>query len=334
MGRAANHDMRWEVRNYRPGDEDQILGLFTRVFGHDRSLAHWRWKFLENPAGQQISLAVGEDGSIIGQFAGLPVVAATLHETILLTQGIDHMVDGARRRMGMYAAMARHFFETFVVPGRAAAWYAFPVAENLEIEVRAFNCSALHQVPILSWDLSIAEPWRQSWREIRRHRLERADRVGRAIDELWDRCRAELPLATVRDSRYLNWRYAECPDVEYALTVATDPTTGQATGLAVMRFGWLDQPVAPIVDWLVPMGNPDVGRLLLARCHDLAREKGLTVVQAWFPAYAPQHSFFVSLGYRAQPSPFILSARGPRGSGELGFMRDRWYYTMGDSDIY
>jgi len=326
--------MRWHIRTYQPGDEIQILELFKRVYGHERSLSHWRWKFLENPAGQQISLAVDEDGSIIGQFAGLPVVAATANETILLTQGIDHMVDAARRREGVYTALARHFFETFVTSTGAAAWYAFPVRENFDIEMKAFDCSALHQVSVLTSDLSKAEPWRPSLRHAQRCRVDHLDRAGPPVDELWNSCRSELPVATVRDSRYLNWRYVDCPDIEYRLTVVTDRVSKRVRGLAVTRNGWFDQPIALMVDWLVPASDLEAGRILLEHCHSLARERGLNAVQAWFPTYTPQHHFLISLGYRVQLSPFILSVRGPEGSKGLESLRGRWYYTMGDSDIY
>jgi len=334
-GAVVSQGMRWYVRTYQSGDETKILELFKRVFGHERSLAHWRWKFLENPAGRQISLAVAEDGgSIIGQFAGLPVMSATPHKTFLLTQGIDHMVEAAWRRQGIYTAMAQHFFENFVTNKGAAAWYAFPVQGGFDIEAKAFSCSALHQVPLLSWDLSNPEPWRPSLQHAQRYRLDHVDRVGPAVDELWNRCRPEFPLATVRDSRYLNWRYIDCPDTQYTVTVVTDLMSERAVGLAIIRFGWFDHAVAPIVDWLVPNNDLDVSRILLTHCHDLAKERGLTAMQASFPSYTPQHRFLVSLGYSVQLSPFILSVHGPQGSEALQAVREGWYYTMGDSDMY
>ena len=41
----------WDIEPYRAGDEVAILDLFRREFGRERSEAHWRWKFLENPYG-------------------------------------------------------------------------------------------------------------------------------------------------------------------------------------------------------------------------------------------------------------------------------------------
>jgi len=187
MGAVANHDMRWDVRIYRPGDEGQILDLFTRVFGLERSLAHWRWKFMDNPAGQQITLAVRESGQVIGQFAGLPVLVATPEKTFVLTQGIDHMVDPGCRRAGVFSSMATHFFTAFVKSGQAIAWYGFHVPEIHEIEARAFACETLRPVVALRWDLSQREPWwRQGTRRRRgswRHRAARVARFGARVPE-------------------------------------------------------------------------------------------------------------------------------------------------------
>jgi len=329
--------MRWDVRTYQPGDEHQILDLFKRIFGLDRSLAHWRWKFLANPAGQQITLAVRESGQVIGQFASLPVLVATPEETCVLSQGIDHMVDPDCRRTGVYAAMAVHFFKTFVGPDRAAAWYGFHVPEIYQIEARTFACETIHPVVALRWDLSQQETWRQGaghrWRAWR-YRISRVARFDVSIDELWTRCRSQFSLATVRGSRYLNWRYADSPDVEYALIVATDRLTGRASGVAVIRFGWFDEPIAALVDWLVPRQDETVCLSLLGACHDLARERRLASIKAWFATSVPQHGLFRSLGYREEATPFLMSVKADPGQNRLGLLKGRWYYTMGDSDIY
>src|ERR1700675_2777604 len=88
------------LRPYRPGDEEGILKLFRRVYEKECSLARWRWKFCENPAGQQIILAVANDGEIIAQHAGLPVRVAKGEQIFLFVNSVDCMVD-SRFRQGL-----------------------------------------------------------------------------------------------------------------------------------------------------------------------------------------------------------------------------------------
>ena len=62
------------IRAYLDGDERAILGLFHRYFPHaPRSLEHFRWKFRENPFGnERISLAFA-GAQLVGHYAGYAV---------------------------------------------------------------------------------------------------------------------------------------------------------------------------------------------------------------------------------------------------------------------
>jgi len=324
----------WDVRDYREGDEISILKLFRKVFGQHRSLEHWRWKFEQNPAGRQITVAVTREGAVIGHFAGLPVVATTPVKSFVMTQGIDHMVDPEWQRLGIYREMAQSYFRTYVWNRVAAAWYAFPDQPVYEIEAKAFGPSSLHPVPLLNCDLSESESWSRSSHDLQLCRIDNVERIDKSLDELWNLCRSELALATKRDSRYLNWRYADRPDIKYRFLVARSRSSGRPLGLAVLRFGWFDQPVAPLVDWLVPSNERDVARALIASCHSLASERKLKAMQASFPTYSPQYRFLVSVGYQPIASRCLITAHWPEDSELVKPMKENWYYTMGDSDMY
>jgi len=325
------------LRAYQPGDEEQILALFERVFGIRRSPAHWRWKFLDNPAGRQISLALGPDGRIVGQFAALPAAAVTPQGSFVLAQGIDHMVAPEAQQRGVFAALTRHFSEAFLGPGRDVAYYSYPLAHKHSIDERITDAELIHPVSALVWPLGRVEGWRPApagtWRTLR-HRVRRVERFDASVARLWQRVRDELGVAAVRDSRYLNWRYADCPDVDYALLQIEGRIAGGVRGIAVLRFGWFDEPVATLLELLLPAGEEAALRLLLAACHDLARERGLWCVKTWIPPGAALQPVLRALGYDAEPTPFLLTRIADADPQRGALMRRRWYYTMGDSDVY
>ncbi len=326
------------MRAYRPGDEHGILDLFRRVFRADRSLAHWRWKFLDNPAGRQITLAVSSDGHIVGQFASLPNRAATRGGERVFTQLLDHMVDPALHRRGVYAAMWQHFRDGFAAPDPAAVVFGYNLDEIHQIQKRLYGMRLMHGVGALRFELSHPEPWRgDPLREIPSHlyRVERVDRFDAEVDELWQRSRARYGAAVVRDARYLGWRYADCPDVRYVLLAARSRLSGRLAGIAVLRLGWPHEPIAALVDWLVAEARRSVWIRLLDACHAEARRAGLPAVEAWLPESSPDHAVLLALGYRCKATPFLLSVLDDgRPERPLALLQQSWHYTMGDTDIF
>ena len=334
---------RWIIRPYRPGDEHQILTLFRRIFDVDRTLEHWRWKFQENPAGQQIILAVANDGQIIAQHAGLPVRVAKGEQIFLFVNSVDSMVDSRFRqglkRPGLMVSLVLQHDREFMGqgPDKGAIGYGFPNPANYRLLIGTNTCQSLHPVFQLGKELTvpggdrIGTPARAgSWR----YRIERVARLRPSFDRLWHQCRQELPLAAVRDSQYLNWRYADCRDVSYTILVATDRLTGRPSGAAVLRLGLPDRPVALLMDWLVPSGRQDLAQMLLDHCHALAMASGLQRIEAWFPEYTTQFHFLRAQDYEPAPTMYHLIARQCAPEPSLEWVRDHWYYTMGDSDIY
>ena len=142
----------FSVRSYQAGDEEQILALFNHVFRQARGMEHWRWKFLGNPAGRQITLAVAGD-RIVGQFAGLPAAAAGPGGPFVLSQGIDHMVDPEFQKRGVFAAMTRHFTETWLPPAHDVVFYSYPLAHKHSIDQRISRAELVHPVTALRSDL-------------------------------------------------------------------------------------------------------------------------------------------------------------------------------------
>ncbi len=326
---------RWVIRPYRQGDEDRILELFRRVFGVERSLAQWRWRFEENPAGRCLRLAETPSGELVGQYAGLPVRVAWGDKTLVFTQIIDVMVDPRFRlglkRPGLFSALANRFIADYGGLGKVSGGYGFPTPEALRIGQRVAGYIPLHPVVGLVLPLGrddASRPTSAGGPLL----VEEISRFGDEADTLWESVRPELLAATVRDARYLNWRYADCPDVRYRMLLAFHRVTGAAAGIAVLRLGVRGQEVGAVVDWLV--SGEDAAAVLLARCEGLASEGGMERLEAWFPPSSRFGRWFQDAGFRPEATiyQFVVLPTSPDVCLDWG--KDRWYYTMGDSDIY
>jgi hypothetical protein len=333
------------LRAYRQGDEEGIFALFQTTYGKPRSPASWRWKFCENPAGLQIVLAVTGDGEVVGQYAGMPAWAAIGGpwaakdgRPYLLSQAVESMVNPRFRRglknPGLQIRLVRRFYEEYMGPDAGAMAYGFPIPVYCRLLVRTGVVTVLHRVVQLEKDLTS-----QSGRSGRRlpavrYRIEQFSRYSSAVDELWQRCQRELPMAVIRNARYLNWRYADCPDVAYVKLLATDRWTGRAEGIAVLRLGFEDRPVASLVDWLVPRRRGGLAGALLRHCEAVAVASGQRRIEAWFPDYAPQFQFLQANGYRPSPTQYEIVWEPFQPELARDWVPGHWYYTMGDSDIY
>jgi hypothetical protein len=212
--------------------------------------------------------------------------------------------------------------------------YGFPIPVYCRLLVRTGVCTVLHRVVQLERELPGGEGAPSGRLTSWRYRIEQVSRFPAGVDDLWQRCQMELPLAIIRDARYLNWRYADCPDLVYAKLLAIDRWTGRVAGVAALRLGLGDRPVAFLVDWLVPGQQRRLAEALLQHCHTVAVASGLSRIEAWFPEYAPQFQFLKAHGYSPVPTQYEIVVEPFHPELSRKWVNDHWYYTMGDSDIY
>jgi len=333
----------WTVRPYRSGDEAQILALFKKVFGVERSLQHWHWKFRDNPGGGKlIYVAVTASGRVVGQYAGLPVMMNWDGRTLHLVQIIDVMVDpefrAGLKKPGLFVKLADCCIREY----GGAGGFGFPPPLPLRVG-RLVGYSELHAVQQLAKGLQDARSpaWSRSissWQWV----VEEVPAFDARADRLWTRCQSELPVSAVRDARYLNWRYARHPEVCYRLLVVRRRLSDEWAGLAVLRLGGgkatahlgQGETAACLIDWLVPLDARVPAELLLARCEAMGWGAGMRDIYVWFRPGSAQWGLFIERGFRPEPTPMHFVALRRIDTISLEWARDRWYYTMGDSDLF
>ncbi|HEU4930359.1 MAG TPA: hypothetical protein VFU38_11065, partial [Candidatus Krumholzibacteria bacterium] len=196
-------------------------------------------------------------------------------------------------------------------------------------------------------DLSLPKRWlaRTALSTTRIRTLARANRVlaraGDAIaeverfdptfDETWRRLAATYSITLARDAAYLNWRYADHPNLKYRLVVATRDRA--ASGFMVWRPSVVGERRAVVPDFLVAKGDAITFQRLLAQVivqASAAKCSSLSILttQAWAEAVLRSFGFYprgarntwVIAGWRDQISPASLTDR------------EAWHVVLGDSD--
>lgn len=337
----------FQPRAFQPGDEAEILRLFEVAFGHRRSLAHWRWKFEQNPwRRRQISLTFAPDGALVAQYAGYPVPwhdtrSHPARDLVCMHIG-DTMTQPGYRRIGrgdssLLGRTMHHFFATFC-EGQVAVNFGFNTDHVRRFLQRFARGRYVEDVPF--WTLE--NPARRvpnrarlaSPRLFSRYRAAPSPAVDEEWSDLFRRaCPAYGSLAR-RDATYLDWRYVKCPDRAARLWAVRH--RGRLVGWGAFRR------VAEDLQWGDALFDPRHRKALPALLRAvLAAESeagaGPARLTGWFTERPHWWAEWLeSAGFRRNPEPnglglICLPFLEP--DAERGLLGQA-YYTQGDSDLF
>ena len=330
-------DGRFVTRPFRAGDEASILELFARAFPHaERGIEHFRWEYQQSPFGnERISLTFDDSGRLVAQYGGYPVRLADDGIELVAHQIGDIMTDRSVRHIGrgttsILARTAQHFYDEFC-RGQVGFNYGFTTAAHRELSVRFLGSDAVEPAPYRVRDLrrhpfapiSRRERWPRGWQ------LQLVTDPGVEFDRCFARVAPGYRFLVRRDAQYLRWRYLQCPDVPYFLVAIRKwrrLVGWSAFGVRGQRLAWGDALFDP--------SHPEAVETLL---RHVAPGYPVDQIDGWFP---PRPSWFgdtlKALGFETAPDPQDLSLMCvpfdlPEAPARI---RDRFYYTYGDSDLF
>jgi N-acetylglutamate synthase-like GNAT family acetyltransferase len=250
----------WRGRPATSEDGPAIIELFNEVFHANRSISHWKWKFLDNPSGK-VCIFVAQDGNrIVGQYAILPTWMNLHGEKVMGGQSLDIMTHPDYRKQGIFVSLAKQCFDQaasqdisvlYVFPNEQSypgfvnrlGWYdignlpkLIRILNRKVIIERTTNSAAiagLFEKPVellLKVLKGCVRPRPSAHVEIRK-----IDTFDDRLDSLWKRINDKASLGVWKDSSYLNWRYLLCPEKQYTMLVAEENST--LVGVAVLECG-------------------------------------------------------------------------------------------------
>lgn len=242
---SKSKSKKWAVRSYRKGDENQILSLWHHVFGAERSLEHWRWKFGNNPyLDVQAALAYTPDKKIISQYTVLPVRVNFRGDSVLGGQVVDLMTHPDFQRQGISLKAAERcydelqankvslvfsFFSKTSYPGHVKRLGSRPITPLKQYWLR-LNVSSgglfskLMNVGYKIWlRLKLSKerfflnhfPNNMTFRLSRTATLQQSKTVPDGYDDLWHAIRSYQVLSIWKDAEYFRWRYDHNPDRDF-----------------------------------------------------------------------------------------------------------------------
>lgn len=358
----------WIARRYQPGDEDGILRLRRLVFGEadaPRNTAeYWRWEYIDAPAGRA-TIWVGEaEGSIVGHYAIRPVKMQHRGEPVLGSTSIDAMTHPHYRRESVFATLGQRAYEDVAQDGPSLT-YIFPRKISMAGSIAKFDWKYLCALSVFVKpidgsaiaerfisDRAILAPVRAISRLLLglvykgRHshaeeccELRWLERFDGGIDRFWAQLAPRYPIAVVRDSSYLNWRYFDNPDRYYRTLVAVQ--SGDIVSYIILRcmeqFGLRG---GMIVDLGALPGCEGALAALVDRAEEFFRVEEMDVLACLVNGDERYVQLLRQQGFRLLPAKlgfkqwyFGYRLNRPTLDGEVCADRSNWFLTFGDTDV-
>lgn len=320
------------IRAYRDGDERAILGLFNRYFPHaPRGLEHFRWKYRQDPFGnERITLAFA-GAQLVGHYAGYAVPFRVDGRDVIAHQIGDTMTEQSVRHIGrgpssVLGQTALHFYDTFC-EGRVAFNYGFNVANIQKFSLRFLRSDRVE--PVTYRVAPPLPPIKRVERWMRGYSFELVREAGAEFDELFARVSGAYRFCVARNAAYMRWRYFERPDVPYVVIAVRKwrRLVGWiACHIGKSRFSWGDA-----------LFDPDFPDAVEVMLRHVVPSHPVKTIEGWFP---PRPRWFddtlIGLGFENRPQPDDLSLMCVPFTltDATARMREDLYYTWADSDLF
>ena len=348
----------WIVRKYRPEDKQQCLALMEAVSGHAPDRAVWDWYIERNPYGADMGWVADDHGRICGRYGMIPLELQVQGKRIPITQAVEIMTHPDYRKQGMFPAMAAQVFADLpgmgydlaigfpndaARPGHVKFGWKEPgfVPASLRPIHTSVVARRFYRNPVKAALAGIAGDiyltlflnWRKP-NGLDRVASTKIERFDSRFDDLWQRVGARYPIALVRDSRYLNWRYADCP---FSYIKRSFEIDGKLVGSSIVRVlprGGATE--GHICDLIL---DADPSRLFdVAAYHAVQDCRAAGADLVGFRMQSPDNYLerFTAFGARRYQGKMILIVYDknlpPEGLGVDPTDLNNWLISMGDSD--
>ncbi|MBC8176328.1 MAG: GNAT family N-acetyltransferase [Desulfobacteraceae bacterium] len=357
-----------KIREYREGDEKQILNLRQTVFGDLDPVrlkkSTWLWQFRHNPAGEAFCALAEDHGIVVGQYTVIPTRFSVQGDETLFAFSCDTMIHPEYRKQGMFTALARKVYRLIESRHGINTVWGFPNEISLPGFTRSLNWKLLTVFPlrvIPLRPLAMFYPYLPFKKRFRQNQqgmddsssseisnsgvrfpdvpgllVEPITRFDAEFDKLWDRNRDIAPVIQVRNTAYLNWRYFGVSEFGYrAFAIRFD---GTLSGYMVIRMMGLRGHFFGVLADLFPFPVRDrsMTRRLFLFARNYCKTQGAEFMTCLISRSDP--SLFKEVGLRKIPAIFnpkkwYFGCRYPQNDRAVLGSPKNWYLTYGDTDI-
>jgi GNAT superfamily N-acetyltransferase len=345
------------MRKYEEGDEVGIVSLFKKTPFNETTLEYWNWQYKQNPSGffRNIWLML-DNGEVVGHYAIIPQRMVIRGKQYLGAQSLATATHPDYRRRGIFKTLAEKTYEDarlqniLLIYGFAVeasyygfierlGWQDFFLIKHLVkvLDVDAFFKGKSNIQKLAYKMYSCARNWfKKEERAIEyTFNIEETKRYNKGYDVFWRKVLNNFDVITVRDSKYLNWRYVDRPHRSYFNFICKNQD-GEILGYLVLTILEKNR-VGYVVD-LLTIDNENVVNDLTKKAVEFLRNRNATAITCHFPKHSPYYptfkrNGFIDIGARGFADRFI--AKVNMENSVTSWIKEakslKWFITYGDS---
>jgi GNAT superfamily N-acetyltransferase len=353
MTGSSESEREWSIREYREGDEDQILELRGIALSGSKDRQWWQWMYRDGPIGPAIITVAEAKGRIIGHTASILVPVKIGDRVTKGSHGIDLMVHPDYRHQGIFLAIHKKLNRAPSGSVRSIA-YGTPNDQSRPGFVGKLNALNICEVPVLlkviDWGMVLKNRYKipefagrvlgNIWEHITHHirspkdagiEVNEVSIFDEQIDKFWQKASGLKNIMIVKDMKYLNWRYVAKPGKEYRVFIAKKQQ--DIAGYIVLKLEKDALSRGYLIDLLILPGDDTVAELLITRAIRYFQEEKAGTISCWMLKDTPYYGTLKKLGFIRRPGPTLCArAFDPDIPKEFVTNPANWYYVLGDDD--
>ena len=322
-----------EVRLYRSGDEIAINDAFNRVFGKQRSVEEWAWKYRAGEPPCPI-VAAWDGDRLAAHNGGIAANYQVDGRRILALQGVDTFSLAVAERQpewrGSWQQVMDRFGEIAADQFGVSLLYGFTGGKAISHMVARAHWDSVspRRIPLLV--RRRRPPTRSMASRFFRARL--IDGRAAALDRLWERAQDRYPVSVIRDANHVRHRLSGHPAVRYHRWLITPRwSTTPAAFVAFRTDGGICRWVELVWD-----GRPGALELVDHLSRRLTEQTGADREELWLDGDPDAAQWLELFGFEGGPDPSgvvrVVRFIDPELNAD-SFAPGRVYTTMADADL-
>ncbi len=328
-------DGRYDLRPFRPGDENGILKLWEVAFKAKMPMARFQWKYIDNPYDKAMMLCVAENGDIVTFYGGIPYKFQYKNRVVHGVQLMDIMSHPDHRKYRVFAKTANQFISYFCTPERLLYMYGFPGEFHYSIGERILGYKKINPAaylkvnPRLLLNSGYPNPGNT---KIDMEEINKLDANDFDWKKLWNDCSRDYPFSIVREPEFVKWRFLEHPENNYQVFKFVNKHNGCLSGYAVLL---IQSDKAVLVDLLVK-NSLQIFHNIMAGIGGYLLDHQIEILETWLPDNHFTADYARKTGFEQfkEPLGIIPTVALFKHSPSLDWVFSNLYYTMADTDLF